>query len=84
MVAGSGDCMLPNQRYEHPDSPVDGAYVQSQLVSFERIKLTNNDKPRPGQVGLLQSCYFVADIAKALNGAKKLKIGQNNETNTFI
>ncbi|KAK3098338.1 hypothetical protein FSP39_018581 [Pinctada imbricata] len=62
MVAGSGDVMVPNQAYQHPDSPVDGAFVQSQLVSFERIKLTNHDKPRPGQISLLSMQRFVPRI----------------------
>lgn len=50
MVSGLGDEMIRDQIYRHPDSPADGAVLESQIVSFERIKLTNNDSPKYGQV----------------------------------
>ena len=50
MVSGTGETLLPDQIYQHPDSPMDGSFITSQVVSFERVKLTNHSKPRYGQV----------------------------------
>ncbi|XP_062597881.1 T-box transcription factor TBX18-like [Saccostrea cucullata] len=59
MVSGLGDDMIRDQIYRHPDSPADGAVLESQIVSFERIKLTNNDSPKYGQISLLSMQRFV-------------------------
>ena len=50
MVSGVGETPLSEQRYQHPDSPMTGDYLTSTVVSFEKIKLTNNEKPATGQV----------------------------------
>lgn len=50
MVAGHGDSLKENQSYEHPESPMTGECMTSQVMSFEKIKLTNHDTPSPGQV----------------------------------
>ena len=50
MVAGVGDSLKGNQSYEHPESPIAGEVLSAQVVSFEKIKLTNNEAPAPGQV----------------------------------
>lgn len=52
MVSGVGDAMKPDQMYEHPESPVSGEYMTSQVISFEKIKLTNHEKPGNGQVNV--------------------------------
>lgn len=59
MVSGLGDEMIRDQIYRHPDSPTEGAALESQIVSFERIKLTNNDSPKYGQISLLSMQRFV-------------------------
>lgn len=53
MVSGTGEPLLPDQLYLHPDSPMDGNFITSQVISFERVKLTNHNKPRYGQVSLV-------------------------------
>lgn len=50
MVSGLGDEMIRDQTYRHPDSPANGSVLETQIISFERIKLTNNDSPKYGQV----------------------------------
>lgn len=51
-MSGVGDSMKPDQMYEHPESPMSGDYMTSQVISFEKIKLTNHEKPCTGQVNM--------------------------------
>ena len=51
LVAGKGDPPLPSHLYVHPDSPFTGTQLAKQIVSFEKLKLTNNTMDRtPGHV----------------------------------
>ncbi|XP_045197767.2 T-box transcription factor TBX20-like isoform X2 [Mercenaria mercenaria] len=58
MVSGVGDSIKQNQTYEHPESPMTGEYMTSQVISFEKIKLTNHEKPSTGQISLLSMQKF--------------------------
>ncbi|XP_033741485.1 T-box transcription factor TBX18-like [Pecten maximus] len=62
MVSGSGETMVPNQVHHHPDSPLEASHLTSQVVSFERIKLTNSDKTRAGQISLVSMQKFIPRI----------------------
>ncbi|XP_034024773.1 T-box transcription factor TBX4 [Thalassophryne amazonica] len=42
MVAGKAEPAMPGRLYVHPDSPASGAHWMRQLVSFQKLKLTNN------------------------------------------
>jgi T-box protein 20 len=42
LVAGKAD--------PHPDSPFTGDQLRKQVVSFEKVKLTNNEMDKNGQV----------------------------------
>lgn len=42
MVAGKAEPAMPGRLYVHPDSPAAGAHWMRQLVSFQKLKLTNN------------------------------------------
>jgi len=42
LVAGKADPVLPSHLYTHPDSPATGVQIAKQIISFEKIKLTNN------------------------------------------
>ncbi|XP_056139695.1 T-box transcription factor TBX4 [Lampris incognitus] len=42
MVAGKAEPSMPGRLYVHPDSPATGAHWMRQLVSFQKLKLTNN------------------------------------------
>lgn len=52
MVAGNTDhsCISP-RLYVHPDSPCAGETWMRQVISFDRIKLTNNEMDDKGHVG---------------------------------
>lgn len=50
LVAGKADPPAPARLYVHPDSPFTGDQLRKQVVSFEKVKLTNNDMDKHGQV----------------------------------
>ncbi|KAK0091355.1 hypothetical protein PV326_003342, partial [Microctonus aethiopoides] len=49
LVAGKADPPAPPRLYVHPDSPFTGEQLRKQVVSFEKVKLTNNDMDKHGQ-----------------------------------
>lgn len=44
---------MPGRLYVHPDSPATGAHWMRQLVSFQKLKLTNNHLDPFGHVSTL-------------------------------
>ena len=50
LVAGKADPAPPHRLYPHPDSPYTGDQLRKQVVSFEKVKLTNNEMDKNGQV----------------------------------
>lgn len=50
LVAGKADPPLPPSIYVHPDSVFTGAQLQKQIISFEKLKLTNNVLDKAGHV----------------------------------
>uniref|UniRef100_A0A3B3YFG0 T-box domain-containing protein n=1 Tax=Poecilia mexicana TaxID=48701 RepID=A0A3B3YFG0_9TELE len=57
MVAGNTDhsCISP-RLYVHPDSPCTGETWMRQVISFDRVKLTNNEMDDKGHI-ILQSMH---------------------------
>uniref|UniRef100_A0A8D3D143 T-box domain-containing protein n=1 Tax=Scophthalmus maximus TaxID=52904 RepID=A0A8D3D143_SCOMX len=57
MVAGNTDhsCISP-RLYVHPDSPCAGETWMRQVISFDRVKLTNNEMDDKGHI-ILQSMH---------------------------
>lgn len=51
MVAGNADSPVPPRVYIHPDSPASGETWMRQVVSFDKLKLTNNELDDQGHVG---------------------------------
>ncbi|XP_035020839.2 T-box transcription factor TBX5 isoform X2 [Hippoglossus stenolepis] len=41
-ISGKAEPAMPGRLYVHPDSPATGAHWSRQLVSFQKLKLTNN------------------------------------------
>lgn len=52
LVAGKADPPAPSRLYAHPDSPYSGEQLRKQVVSFEKVKLTNNEMDKNGQIVL--------------------------------
>ena len=53
VVAGKADPNSPPRIHVHPDSPAKGAAWMKQVVSFDKLKLTNNQLDDNGHVSLL-------------------------------
>ena len=53
LVAGKADPPAPVRLYMHPDSPFTGEQLLKQIISFEKVKLTNNDSDENGYVSTL-------------------------------
>lgn len=54
LVAGKADPATPGRVHYHPDSPAKGAQWMKQIVSFDKLKLTNNLLDDNGHVSTLQ------------------------------
>ena len=50
LVAGKADPPSPNRLCVHPDAPYSGDQLRKQVVSFEKVKLTNNEMDKQGHV----------------------------------
>ena len=58
LVAGKADPPPPHRFYVHPDSPYTGEQLRKQVVSFEKIKLTNNELDKNGQVRIRRKSHY--------------------------
>lgn len=50
MVAGNADSPVPPRVYIHPDSPASGDTWMRQVISFDKLKLTNNELDDQGHI----------------------------------
>ncbi|KAM5194127.1 T-box transcription factor TBX3 isoform 1-T1 [Mantella aurantiaca] len=53
MVAGKADPEMPKRMYIHPDSPATGEQWMSKVVTFHKLKLTNNISDKHGFVSTI-------------------------------
>ncbi|XP_042300740.1 T-box-containing protein TBX6L-like, partial [Sceloporus undulatus] len=49
-VAGKAETQPPCRTYVHPDSPAAGGHWTKEVVSFQKLKLTNNTLDQQGHV----------------------------------
>ena len=59
LVAGKADPPPPHRFYPHPDAPYTGEQLRKQVVSFEKVKLTNNEMDKTGQVSFSSPRAFL-------------------------
>ena len=52
MIAGKADPEMPKRMYIHPDSPATGEQWAQKVISFHKLKLTNNISDKHGLVSL--------------------------------
>lgn len=55
MVAGNADSPVPPRVYIHPDSSASGETWMRQVISFDKLKLTNNELDDQGHVSTCSS-----------------------------
>ncbi|KAG8034651.1 hypothetical protein G9C98_007727 [Cotesia typhae] len=90
LVAGKADPPAPARLYVHPDSPFTGEQLRKQVVSFEKVKLTNNDMDKHGQIVLNSMhryqprIHLVKCRAKDEDKNHKITDLQKEEHKTFI
>jgi T-box protein 20 len=61
LVAGKADPPPPARLYAHPDTPVGADALRKQVISFEKVKLTNNEMDKNGQVSFDIS-HFISKL----------------------
>ncbi len=59
MVAGKADPEMPKRMYIHPDSPATGEQWMQKVVSFHKLKLTNNISDKHGFVSVTSCAFFL-------------------------
>ena len=57
LVAGKADPEMPKRMYIHPESPNTGEQWMQKIISFHKLKLTNNLSDRNGYVRLFSTHY---------------------------
>lgn len=62
MVAGNADSPVPPRVYIHPDSPASGETWMRQVISFDKLKLTNNELDDQGHVRKSFVIYIPEEI----------------------
>lgn len=62
VVAGKADPHMPGRIHVHPDSPAKGSQWMKQVVSFDKLKLTNNLMDDNGHVSLLMALFVHLQI----------------------
>uniref|UniRef100_T1HC36 Uncharacterized protein n=1 Tax=Rhodnius prolixus TaxID=13249 RepID=T1HC36_RHOPR len=54
VTAGKADPVSPPRVYVHPDSPATGSHWTSHVISFDKLKLTNNQLDDNGHITQLK------------------------------
>ena len=55
LVAGKADPAPPHRLYPHPDSPFTAEQLRKQVITFEKVKVTNNESDNTGQVNIINT-----------------------------
>lgn len=64
--AGKADPPSPTKLFLHPDGPFTLDQLKRQVISFEKIKLTNNDASKHGYVSLTLATLYLPTIYHTL------------------
>ncbi|XP_051980528.1 T-box transcription factor TBX15-like [Xyrauchen texanus] len=90
MVAGNADSPVPPRVYIHPDSLASGDTWMRQVVSFDKLKLTNNELDDQGHI-ILHSMHkyqprvhvIRKDFSSELSPTKPVPTGEGVKTFSF-
>ncbi|RMC10631.1 hypothetical protein DUI87_12342 [Hirundo rustica rustica] len=77
MVAGKAEPAMPGRLYVHPDSPATGAHWMRQLVSFQKLKLTNNHLD---PFGHFKAVFYILKLNCSGSGEKSPVLGSVGQT----
>lgn len=85
LVAGKADPPAPARLYVHPDSPFTGEQLRKQVVSFEKVKLTNNDMDRHGHVSICSERIFSSFLPTSLfTSLQNVRLSSNISCRTSV
>ncbi|XP_053316919.1 T-box transcription factor TBX18 [Spea bombifrons] len=90
MVAGNADSPVPPRVYIHPDSPASGETWMRQVISFDKLKLTNNELDDQGHI-ILHSMHkyqprvhvIRKDCGDELSPVKPIPAGEGEKAFSF-
>ncbi|KAM4633891.1 T-box transcription factor TBX18 [Polymixia lowei] len=90
MVAGNADSPVPPRVYIHPDSPASGETWMRQVVSFDKLKLTNNELDDQGHI-ILHSMHkyqprvhvIRKECGEELSPVRAVPLGEGTRTFSF-
>ena len=78
MMAGKADPEMPKRMYIHPDSPSTGEQWMQKVVSFHKLKLTNNIADKHGFVSIQQlKRYTCTESSRTISQCVLIKINVN-------
>ena len=73
LVAGKADPAPPHRLYCHPDAPFTAEQLRKQVISFEKVKVTNNESDNTGQVNNpLSQIPYTSQMSRAIVGVVPL------------
>ena len=64
MVAGKADPEMPKRMYIHPDSPATGEQWMQKVISFHKLKLSNNISDKHGFVSDFLFLYTYSTVSQ--------------------
>uniref|UniRef100_A0A1I7XCL8 T-box domain-containing protein n=1 Tax=Heterorhabditis bacteriophora TaxID=37862 RepID=A0A1I7XCL8_HETBA len=70
-ATGPGEAELPCRTFVHPESPSSGAHWMKTVISFDKIKLTNNQLDQNGHVGNIDIFTHLQNIFTAIEAITK-------------
>ncbi|XP_073696183.1 T-box transcription factor TBX5b [Garra rufa] len=76
-VSGKAEPAIPGRLYVHPDSPASGAHWMRQLVSFQKLKLTNNHLDPFGHI-ILNSMHKYQPRLHIVKADERNSFGSSN------
>ncbi|KAK6967783.1 T-box transcription factor tbx1 [Biomphalaria glabrata] len=84
VVAGKADVYLPGRIHMHPDSAAKGSQWMKQVISFDKLKLTNNQDDKNGHI-ILNSMHKYQPRLHVLYTPLKLEdVSATENHRTFI
>ncbi|KAG8179970.1 hypothetical protein JTE90_016303 [Oedothorax gibbosus] len=84
VVAGKADPNMPPRMHVHPDSPAKGAQWGKQVVSFDKLKLTNNQMDDNGHIILNSMHRYQPRFHVVYVNQKGEDAGRTQNFKTFV
>ncbi|XP_042609996.1 T-box transcription factor TBX5-like isoform X2 [Cyprinus carpio] len=76
-ISGKAEPAIPGRLYVHPDSPASGAHWMRQLISFQKLKLTNNHMDPFGHI-ILNSMHKYLPRLHIVKADERNSFGSSN------